>query len=223
MQTIRRACLLSAIAILAVSGPVSMQGAGIFVEPCGNNQNFVGATSSVFQCSIGNTTATNAIGGSAGAAGLDYFVNHLSPIHFYGDTDAFAGAATWTVTTNPSWGPNVVKVPTFLELDGSVKLQGPGSVLAITLTGLLGGAAQVIARTFSWSGAPSEDILAIQSFAEQLPAGAAVETLTITIVGRARYDVDGSPVFSGAAPEPSTLVTLGGALAALLTWRYKRS
>ncbi|MEP6961209.1 MAG: hypothetical protein ABI995_03980, partial [Acidobacteriota bacterium] len=124
--------------------PGSTHAAGIFVDTCGNSQTFVLANSSVFQCSIGNTNATNAIGGGTGVAGRNFFENHLSPIHFYGDTDAFAGNSTWTMTTNPTWDAGILLVPTFLELDGSVKLQGPGSSLTITLTGLLGGAAQVI-------------------------------------------------------------------------------
>jgi hypothetical protein len=220
MRSIRQRIFpsLSAIAIAAMTAicAAPAHGAGIFVDPCGNNQNFAGGSSTVFQCIIGNTAATNAIGGGTGAAGANFFVNHLSPIHFYGDTDAFAATATWTVTTNPNWGAGVVSVPTFLELDGAVKLQGPGSSLTITLTGLLGGPIQTITRTFNWTGAPTEDILAIQSFANQAPAGAAVETLTIGITGRARYDVDGSPNFVGAVPEPSTIALFGAGLAALL-------
>ena len=219
MGAIRARCfalsVLSAISVIML--PVA-HGAGIFIDACGGVEAFTGGGSAVVHCSIG-TTADNAIGGSTGIALSNFFENHLSPIHFYGDTDAFAGMGTWKVTTFPTW--DVATVGTYLELDGSVKLQGPGSKLVITLTGTLGGPAQVITRTFNWTGAPTEDILKIPSLITQATAGAAVETLTISITGRARYDVDGSPIFTGTAPEPSTWATLAAGLAVLLGLRKK--
>jgi hypothetical protein len=209
--------LLSTILIYALP---EAHGAGVFVDACGAVQNFSGDLSTAAHCSIG-TTADNAIGGASGVAGRNFFENHLSPIHFYGDDDAFAGVGVWTVTTNPTWSPGVILVDTFLRLDGSVKMQGPGSLLTITLTGTLGGPAQTITRSFAWTGAPTEDILNIADFAKQAPAGAAVETLTIAITGRARYDVDGSPTFLGA-PEPGTWALMGTGLAGLLALGFKK-
>jgi len=208
-----RGRVLFASSILTLTAVPAARGAGIFVDACGGTENFVGGASAVISCSIG-TAAVNTIGGGTGVAQLNSFENHLSPIHFYGDTDAFVGTATWTMTTNPTW--DVPTAWTYLELDGSVKLQGPGSQLVITLSGVLGGPAQVITRTFNWTGVPTEDILAIPSWVEQATAATAVETLTISITGRARYDVDGSPVFQGAAPEPATWATLCIGLAAML-------
>lgn len=197
-------------------------GAGIFIDACGVNQNFAGDLATVAHCSIGSQ-ADNAIGGAGGLAGLNGFANNLSPIHFYGDHDAFNETATWTITTNPTWDANVTTVMTFLRLDGAVKLQGPGSSLTITLTGQLAGGAQanaglLITRTFAWTGQPTEDILNIPVFGEQFKAPDAIETLTISIIGRARYDVDGSPTFDGSVPEPSAWATAGFGLAALLVW-----
>lgn len=195
---------------------------GVLVAPCGDPVEFAADVSTVVHCSIG-TTADNAIGGSSAVAGLDHFENHISPVHFYGDSDAFAGSATWVVTSSPSWSAGVTSVPTLLELDGAVKLQGPGSSLTITLTGLLGGPALVITKSFAWSGAPQEFLLAERLVGDQAVAGQAIETLTIAITGRARYDVDGSPVFAGAVPEPHTWAMLlsGLLLAGGAAWRRR--
>ncbi len=216
-----RALFLAVVAFTPLA-----HGAGIFIDACGVNQNFAGGFAVVAHCSIG-TAADNAIGGSAAVAGNNFFVNNLSPIHFYGDTDAFAGVATWTVTSNPVFDAGVTTVGTFLRLDGSVKMQGPGSSLVITLTGLLGGAANPgdrisITRTFNWTGQPTEDILNIPLFVEQFKANQAIETLTIAINGRARYDVDGSPQFDGAVPEPTTWTSLVFGVATLLAWRRSK-
>ncbi|UUX95078.1 PEP-CTERM sorting domain-containing protein [Aquabacterium sp. J223] len=205
-----RSAAFGLLAALSVASP--SQAAGVLVAPCGTSV-FDGTFATVVHCSVGST-ADNAIGGGSAVAGLDHFENHLSPIHFYGDTDAFDQTQTWTMTSSPTWSPGVTEVMTHLGLDGSVKLQGPGSSLTITLTGLLGGPALAIGPlTFAWTGVPTEHLLGLDVFGEQAVAASAVETLSIHIVGRARYDVDGSPVFIGAAiPEPQTWALLAAGL-----------
>lgn len=199
-------------------------GAGIFIPPCGPIQNFSGDIAVTSHCSLGSD-ADNAIGNAGGVAGNNFFVNNLSPIHFYGDTDNFDRTPSWTSVTSPTWDASVITVDTFIRLDGSVKLQGPGSQLTITLTGVLSGGAQnaglLITRSFSWTGQPTEHILNISEFGKQFKGNVATEVLTIHIIGRARYDVDGSPMFDGAVPEPSAWATAGLGLAALLALKRK--
>jgi hypothetical protein len=189
--------------------PLAALADGTFSSPCGD-ANFVGPDSPTLSCNVGGGTTQNAIGKGSGVAGLDNFDNHLSPIHYYGTTDAFApGPRDFVVTTNPTW--DVLTTGTYLRLDGIVTLQGPSSSVEITLRGHLGGPDLVIAPPkfgplpADWTGGSVEFPLGFEKFGTQFTANA-VETLTITIVGRARYDVDGSPEFLGAngIPEPAT-------------------
>src|SRR4051812_10943326 len=98
------------LSLLAMMFVPAVYGTGVLVAPCGAPQTFIGNVSTTIHCSIG-TAADNAIGGASAVAGLDNFENHLSPIHFYGDTDAFTGTGTWTVTSNPTWDAGVISVP----------------------------------------------------------------------------------------------------------------
>lgn len=213
----RQIMLRSSVAIsflaagILLSQAASVRAAGLFTDPCGAVDNFVGGTSAISQCNVGGGAAQNTIGQGAGLAGLNNFENHLSPIHYYGTTDNFSpGPQTWTVTTYPTW--DAATTNTYLRLDGAITLQGPGSSATITLTGHLGGPdLQIGPLSFGplpldWTGGSVEYPLNLEKFGIQATANSAVETLTINIVGRARYDVDGSPEFAGgtSVPEPAT-------------------
>lgn len=208
----------SLVAGVLILQPASVRAAGIYTDPCGAVDVFAGGTSAISQCNVGGGAAQNTIGQGAGLAGLNNFDNHLSPIHYYGTTDSFSpGPQDWTVTTNPTWNTDTTN--TYLRLDGVITLQGPGSSAKITLRGHLGGDAgddlvigplEFGPLPLDWTGGSVEYPLNLEKYGIQKTSTTAVETLTINIVGRARYDVDGSPEFAGgaSAPEPATCTLL---------------
>jgi hypothetical protein len=229
----RRILLGWGVAICSLAaGTLSQQpaiAAGIFTDPCGAVDNFAGGASAISQCNVGGGAVQNTIGQGLGLAGFNNFANHLSPIHYYGTSDAFApGAKSWSVTTNPTW--DTATTNTYLRLDGAITLQGPGSSATITLRGELGGEALVIGPLsfgplpLDWTGGSVEYPLNIEKYGIQATTNTAVETLTINIVGRARYDVDGSPQFAGGTgvPEPSLLALTALVLGAVALIRTAR-
>lgn len=216
------------VASIVGSGAPPLYAAGVFTDPCGAVDNFAGGTSVISQCNIGGGAAQNSIGQGAGLAGLNNFENHLSPIHYYGTTDNFApGPQTWTVTTNPTW--DTATTNTYLRLDGAITLQGPGSSATITLSGHLGGPdLQIGPLSFGplpldWTGGSVEYPLNLEKYDIQTTANTAIETLTINIVGRARYDVDGSPEFAGgtSVPEPGACTLIALAAFGLMSRRRR--
>ena len=51
-----------AIAILVVTyQPSKVFASGIYIDPCGNTDSFSGASSTVFVCTVGNTTVTSGL------------------------------------------------------------------------------------------------------------------------------------------------------------------
>jgi hypothetical protein len=214
--------------VLALACPLTAWANGSFTSPCGTD-NFIGPDSATLSCNVGGGATQNAISKGGGNAGLDNFINHISPVHYYGTSDAFApGPVTFVTTTNPSW--DVAQTGTYLRLDGIITLQGPSSSATISLRGHLGGPDLFIGPfTFGplpadWTGGSIEYPLYIEQYGTQATAGIAVETLTLNIVGRARYDVDGSPDFLGAngLPEPTTGTLLCLELFGLWTARQRR-
>ena len=124
------------ISLLAL--PSAALAAGTFIDACANKSVFVGPTSTLFVCAIGaNGSATS---GGTGVAGLDFFENHISPLHLSGfkTGDLFLGLP-FEDDTSPTW--NIPQTNTLLELDGSVKVAAgdPNAYITLTLIGILGG------------------------------------------------------------------------------------
>ena len=141
--TVGRFVAIAALTFASINRcPPAALADGTFTSPCGVD-NFVGPDSATLSCNVGGGSTQNAIGKGSGVAGLDNFDNHLSPIHYYGTTDAFdPGPQTFVTTTTPTW--DVLTTGTYLRLDGFITLQGPGSSASISLRGHLGGPDLVI-------------------------------------------------------------------------------
>jgi hypothetical protein len=216
------------ISLLAL--PSAALAAGTFIDPCANTSVFVGPTSTIFICLIGaNGSSTS---GGTGVAGLDFFENHISPVHLSGfkQGDLFLGN-TYEQDTSPTW--NIAQTPTLLELDGSVKVAAndPNAYITLTLIGILGGCVngadpgcvggnQQLGPFKFGPGASTS--LGIFSVVEQFTAPLAKELLIIDVSGNATYNVDGSPFFE-AVPEPSTVMLFGaGSLLCALRMKLRR-
>ena len=145
-----------------------------------------------------------------GIAGQNFFENHLSPVRDLGTIDGKTVTFFHEVTTSPTWDATVTEVPTHLGLDGEVKLFTTAAFVNFSMTGRLGGPALTINLTVGpFPNCPCSIFLNEDRFGKQAPETTAVETLTVEIFGRARYDAEGSPVFEGAVPEPGTWLTVG--------------
>jgi hypothetical protein len=156
-------------------------------------------------------------------AGQNFFETHLVPIHDVGTIDGNTEIFTHTVQSSPVWDANVLKVPTHLGLDGEVKLMNDAAFVILDMTGTLGGPALNIFLKISapvGGGCPCSNIINSDVFGDQAPKNMSEQKLVVTIFGRARYDIDASPVFQGAVPEPSTWILSSLGVVLLSTRKY---
>jgi len=196
------------LTLFAVLGPALAIADGVFTDPCGVTVKYKGHSSGVLVCALGmNGRSTS---GGTGDAGLNFFENHISPVHLSGFVQGEGPiTAVYTDVTSSTW--STATTHTLLELDGRVKVAAgdPNANITLTLTGLLGGPLQKLGP-YTFGPGTSTD-LHFASIIEQATAASATETLTIVINGNATYNVDGSPEFT-ASPEPLTLTYVGGML-----------
>lgn len=191
--------------------------------PNGDNGAFLGPFAPVQVCAAGNMRTTQTVGGTAG---LDFFLNTIdinvdNTLAAVGENHTVVGRST----TNPTW--DVLNTLTFLRLDGTVRIQpqGPNDnpSVTITLTGMLGGPAlQIGALVFDkTSGCPCTLFIPIAGV--QAIAAAAVETITVSTVGRGSYRASGTPTFSSPEPAALSMVGLGFAFILACLWRKPSS
>ena len=225
MKALRFALLLGVLAFLS---PEAASAAGVYSDNCGvGNTAFGGLGALPPQCilgfpAVGNTPGTAQASVVNTDAGHDFFNNGIGMVY---DTSALdqgqAAGYTFTLTTNPNWDPGIALVPTFLGLLGTVQIPDTGGSIIITVTGLLGGPIQTIQVNLN-HGNCAQCTLNVPNYSAQLPAGAAVETITITSVGRVVYRTS-DPDFNGAAPEPGTVGLFVGGLAMIGARKHFRA
>lgn len=209
-------CVLGVSISLMVLCPISALADGVFVDPCGQTDNFIGPSSQTFVCPIGIAGSSTSAGGAI--AGFDFFINHISPVHLSGfQPGEFIPGIPYRSISFPGW--DVVKTSTFLELDGTVRVDAhdPTAFITLTLIGILGGCVnpadpgcvggnqQLGPYTFhsgTWD-------LGFSSTVEQFTAPVARERLIIDVNGNVTYNVNGSPEFAGSAPEPKMFFLFG--------------
>jgi hypothetical protein len=201
-------------ALLFAASCIPAFGAGIYTDPCGDVHTFDGPASATIFCVVPGGGESNSAG--TATAGLNFFETHLSPVRDFGTIDGATATFTHIVTSSPTWTSTPVQ--THLGLDGEVRLLTNDSWVSLVMTGLLGGPALVINTGQIGPGVncPCVVPLNIDVYGKQAAAGVSIQTLTVTIFGRARYSVEGSPAFDGSAiPEPATMLSMGAGLLAL--------
>ena len=217
-------------ALMALLLPWGANAAGVYRDNCpgGNGAQvpFSGPNASPGRCildfpAVGNTpgTATPTIVNTT--AGLDFFNNGIGMVYDTSALDQLQGETyTFILVTFPTWDPNVLSVPTFLGLQGTVQIPDTTGALQIVLTGVLGGVAQTISVDLNHANC-AQCVLSMADYGTQLPFPIAVETLSLSSVGRVVYRTS-DPEFVGAAPEPGTVILLLGGIAAIVIRKLRR-
>lgn len=156
-----------------------------------------------------------AVQGGQAISGVNNFRNNHSPVLVVGvpgQTTTFV----MTIVSNPTWNaPGLV--PTFLSLNGMVTILQPGATVDISFIGVLGGPALSITGHFDQNAN-----IGVTVFGNQAQSNVAISTLTVTITGAAMFFAPGSGEFSGAIPEPATLLLLGTGLTGVAMKLRKR-
>lgn len=193
---------------------------------CYANPPVFGVVVSCLNSSGNSNLVTGNTDGSS--AGFDYFYNAINVTLYNsaaGRPEGYAGADSANfgggpgglpVTTNPTWGADVVAVPILLTMNGAVEFPDPGASITLDLTGTLDGTTLNIIATFISADCPPGSgfcPFTISLPGVAAPANVATETLAISSTGRVLYQNDDTFV---GAPEPTTLALLTSGLLFML-------